>query len=74
MAKKENQFQLHQGKDGQWYGRLKAINGEIVWQTEGYTRRQNAKAAIFILIGIVTSAMYEIVDSETGELEGALDE
>jgi uncharacterized protein YegP (UPF0339 family) len=31
-----------QGRDGQWYFHLRAANGEIVAQSEGYTRRADA--------------------------------
>lgn len=29
-------------KDKQWYWRLKAVNGRIICQSEGYKRRENA--------------------------------
>lgn len=31
------------GKDGQWYFRLKGLNGETVVTSEGYTRKRDAK-------------------------------
>lgn len=34
---------IHKGKDGQHYVRVKAGNGQIVLQSEGYTRRTAAK-------------------------------
>lgn len=35
-------FVVHQGKDGQWYVRLVAGNGQILMASEGYTRQGNA--------------------------------
>lgn len=41
-----NQYQIFKGADKQWYWRLVAKNGEIVAQSEGYTRATSAiKAA-----------------------------
>lgn len=37
--------QIFPGKDGQWYCRLVAHNGETVLTSEGYTRKWNAKRA-----------------------------
>jgi uncharacterized protein len=34
------------GKDGQWYFNLKAANGEIVSQSEGYESREAAAKGI----------------------------
>lgn len=38
-------FVVHQGKDGQWYVRLVAANGQILMASEGYTRKGNADRA-----------------------------
>ena len=39
-------FEVFRGEDGQWYWRLKAANGEIIAQSEGYQRRQSALEGI----------------------------
>ena len=39
-------FELFKGKNLQWYFRLKSSNGQIVAQSEGYTRRGNALKGI----------------------------
>lgn len=36
-------FEVFQGKNGQYYWRLKARNNQIVAQSEGYTRKHGAK-------------------------------
>lgn len=41
------------GYQGQWGWRLKARNGEIVCQSEGYTRRYDAKRALVRFIAAV---------------------
>lgn len=33
---------IYQGNDDQWYWRLTALNGEVVAQGEGYTRKGDA--------------------------------
>ena len=33
---------VHQGKDGQWYGRVQSRNGRILLSSEGYTRKRDA--------------------------------
>ena len=35
-------FVIFTGRDGQYYWRLKAPNGEIIAQSEGYVSRQGA--------------------------------
>ena len=40
--KPEAKFFLFEGEDGQWYFHLKAGNGQIIAQSEGYTRKSNA--------------------------------
>jgi uncharacterized protein YegP (UPF0339 family) len=37
--------QLHRGKDGQFYLRLVARNGEVLASSEGYRTRWNARRA-----------------------------
>lgn len=35
-------FEIIKGKDGQYYFHLKAGNGQIILQSEGYTNKQGA--------------------------------
>lgn len=37
------QVELFEGRDGQWYWRLEARNGETLAHSEGYTRKWSAK-------------------------------
>jgi len=37
-----DRFEVFKGKDGQWYFRRVAANGEIVSSSEGYKRRKDA--------------------------------
>lgn len=37
--------EVFRGRDGQWYFRLRAVNGEITAQSEAYTWRWSAKRA-----------------------------
>lgn len=39
-------FELYKGKDGQYYFRLKAGNGETIAVSEGYTTKASAKNGI----------------------------
>lgn len=39
-------FEIFQGKNGQWFWRLKARNNQIVAQSEGYTRKHGAMRAV----------------------------
>ncbi len=32
-----------------WYGRVKARNGQIVWQTQGYRRKAGVENAVELL-------------------------
>lgn len=43
-------FQVFQGKDGQWYWRLKAANHEIIASSEGYTSKQNCLHCIDLVM------------------------
>ena len=33
---------VHEGADGQWYGRVQSRNGRILLSSEGYTRKRDA--------------------------------
>ncbi|MEL7168845.1 MAG: YegP family protein [Bacteroidota bacterium] len=39
-------FELYKGRDGQYYFRLKAGNGETIAVSEGYTTKASAKNGI----------------------------
>ena len=39
-------FEIIKGKDDQFYWHLKAENGEIICQSEGYTTKESAKTGI----------------------------
>jgi len=43
-------IEVFRGKDGQWYFRVKAGNGQIVAQSEGYTRKYDAKKGAIRLV------------------------
>lgn len=43
-------YQVFQGRDGQWYFRIKSANGKIIAQSEGYTRERRAHKAALRLI------------------------
>lgn len=50
-------FEVFEGKDGQFYFRLKARNGKIICQSEGYTRRVNVLKGIDAIIDCAPGAM-----------------
>lgn len=39
-------FEIIKGRDGQYYFHLKAANGEIIAQSQGYVRKSDAKNGI----------------------------
>lgn len=43
---KNPKYQIFNGKDNQFYFRLRAGNGEIILGSEGYTSKQNCKNGI----------------------------
>lgn len=42
-------FEYFKAQNGNWYWRLKATNGEIIAQSEGYTTKANATHAIALV-------------------------
>jgi uncharacterized protein YegP (UPF0339 family) len=46
MAAKVAQFEYWQSVTGQWYWRLRAKNGRIVAQSEGYSRKSSCLKTI----------------------------
>lgn len=57
----KGKFEKFTGKNGQFYWRLKASNGQIVCQSEGYTRKANRDRAIDRLAEIAFAA--EVVEA-----------
>lgn len=53
-------FQIFKGKDGQFYFRLRAKNGEIVCSSEGYTTLQSCKSGIEVIKKIASESPVEI--------------
>ena len=51
-------FEIFKGKSRQWYFRLKAANGKIICQSEGYTTKQGAVKGCK---SVVNTAEYAIV-------------
>lgn len=39
-------FEIFKGNDGKYYFRLKAVNGEIIAHSEGYSTKQGANDGI----------------------------
>lgn len=49
-------IEMFLGKDGQWYFCVRASNGKIVCQSEGYTRRHDCLRGIGALCRAVDAA------------------
>jgi hypothetical protein len=52
--------QFYPGLDGQWYVRLVSTNGQIVLDSEGYTRKWSAKRAAYRASKIFGLAVVEV--------------
>lgn len=57
-------FEVFEGVDAKIYFRLRADNGEIVAQSEGYASRENARRGVSRLVLLASSGL-PIVDSVT---------
>lgn len=55
-------FQVFKGKDGQFYFRLKAANGEVIASSEGYTTKQSCLNGIAAIKSVASSAPIEELD------------
>jgi uncharacterized protein YegP (UPF0339 family) len=55
-------FQVFKGKDGQYYFRLKAANGEVICGSEGYTTRQSCLNGIEAVKTVAAKAQTEELD------------
>ena len=42
----KGKFEIFEGKNGQWYFRLKAANGQTILTSEGYTSKQGAEKGV----------------------------
>jgi hypothetical protein len=61
-------FQVFQGMDGQYYFHLRAANGEIVLQSEGYTRKASAVAGTdSVRANGPTASRYQVRDAADGQ-------
>ncbi|MSP26769.1 MAG: DUF1508 domain-containing protein [Myxococcales bacterium] len=61
-------FQLFRGLDGKYYFHLRAKNGEIVLQSQGYKQRASAKNGIVsVLDNGVVEASYEVKEAADGQ-------
>jgi uncharacterized protein YegP (UPF0339 family) len=67
-AAPEAKFQVFRGFDGQYYFHLRANNGEIVLQSQAYTRRASAVSGTeSVTTNGTDAAKYELRDSVSGE-------
>lgn len=57
-------FQIFTGKDGQYYFRLRARNGEVVCSSEGYKSLQGCKNGIEVIKDISADAPIEVLEKE----------
>jgi uncharacterized protein YegP (UPF0339 family) len=60
---KQPRFEIFIGKNDQFYFRLKARNGRIILQSEGYTARHNCKGGIAALrTNVLFSTAFEVFE------------
>jgi uncharacterized protein YegP (UPF0339 family) len=68
VALKSAKFQVFHGIDGQYYFHLRASNGEIVLQSEGYARSASATNGIgSVKVNGVDSHKYQVHDAANGQ-------
>lgn len=53
-------IEVFQDKAGEWRFRVKGSNGEIVAQSEGYTRKEDARRGAQTLVEIVRRPMLRV--------------
>lgn len=58
-------FEVFQGEDEKWYWHLKAANGEIVGQSEGYESKGGAEHAI----EAIKSAVLDVILADASAIE-----
>ena len=49
-------IEVFEGNDGQWYVRIKARNGRVLFSSEGYTRKRDALRMAFAFRSDVEAA------------------
>jgi uncharacterized protein YegP (UPF0339 family) len=49
-------FEIYQGKNKQWYFRIKSSNGKIIAQSEGYAKKSNLIKTVNVIKDKVFSA------------------
>jgi len=54
--------EYNQGEDGQWYTSIKHVNGERLYTSEGYTRRESAVETLENFV----EGMYEFGEHHPG--------
>ena len=60
-------FEIFKGEDGQYYFHLKAANGEIVLQSEGYVEKGGANNGIeSVRVNGKDVEQYEVLEAEDG--------
>lgn len=64
-----SKFETFKGEDDQYYWRLKGGNGEILAQSEGYTRSESALRAIYDVQMAVVEASKLIPAIASGNIE-----
>jgi len=62
MSKVKYHIEVFQGKDNQWYWRLKSVNGQILLASEGYTRKEAAVEVSSNLKDTMSNVSYQILD------------
>jgi len=61
-------WEIFKGKNGQYYFRLKAANGEIVAQSEGYKQKQSAVNTIYSIEDTFADTFtLDIIDKSEGK-------
>jgi uncharacterized protein YegP (UPF0339 family) len=61
---KNPKFQIFKGKDGQYYFHLRAANGEIICNGEGYTSLQNCRNGISAIKKVAVQAPVQLAEQE----------
>lgn len=57
-----SKFQVFKGEDEQYYFRLKAANGEIICQSQGYTTKQSCIGGIEAIKTVASHSPIEELD------------
>lgn len=57
--KRKAKFEMYNSKSGEFYFRLRAKNGEILFRSEGYTSKQGAKNGMETIIELAKEAEFQ---------------